>query len=168
MRCSKLSQHSLAVRALCRSNSTAAPAAPADAAPVDPKISSIVDSISKLTLVETSALIKELKTKLDIPDIAFPVAGAVAAAPAAAEEAEAEPAEAKKEKTIFNLRLESFDAKSKAKVIKEVKAELGLSLVQAKKLVESAPKVIKENMSKEDADKFKAALEKQGAKVTLE
>ncbi|QPG76299.1 hypothetical protein FOA43_003685 [Brettanomyces nanus] len=134
--------------------------------PVDSKIAEIVRSISKLTLMETSALIKELKSKLDIPDIAFPVAGtAGAAAPQAAEDiAKEEP----KQKTIFNLKLESFDPKSKAKVIKEVKSELGLSLVKAKKLVESAPKILKENMSKEDAEKFKETLEKHGAKVTLE
>lgn len=138
--------------------------------PIDPKIEQIVDSIAKLSLMETSSLIKALKSKLDIPDMAFPVAGAVGggASPAAADAGAEEAKEKPKEKTIFNLKLESFDAKSKAKVIKEVKSELGLSLIKAKKLVESAPKVIKENMSKDDAEKFKKTLEKLGAKVTLE
>ncbi|KAF6008970.1 hypothetical protein HII12_003859 [Brettanomyces bruxellensis] len=138
--------------------------------PIDPKIEQIVDSIAKLSLLETSSLIKALKSKLDIPDMAFPVAGAVGggASPAAADAGAEEAKEKPKEKTIFNLKLESFDAKSKAKVIKEVKSELGLSLIKAKKLVESAPKVIKENMSKDDAEKFKKTLEKLGAKVTLE
>lgn len=150
-----------------RYNSTeAAPAA----AVVEPKIQAIVDSISTLTLVETSALIKALKTQLDIPDMAFPVGGvATGAAPAAADaEADAEPKEAAAEKTIFNIKLESFDAKTKAKVIKEVKGMLGLSLVDSKKFVESAPKVLKENVAKEDAEKIKATLEGLGAKVTLE
>ncbi|SCU98027.1 LADA_0H10088g1_1 [Lachancea dasiensis] len=138
-------------------------------APVDPKISKIVEDISKLTLLETSSLISELKTQLNIPDIAMPVAGAAPAggsAPAAAEEAKEE--EVKEEKSIFAIKLESFDAKSKPKVIKEVKNLLGLSLVEAKKFVEAAPKVLKDNVAKEDADKIKAALEALGAKVTLE
>lgn len=149
-----------------RYNSTEAPAA----AVVEPKIQAIVDSISTLTLVETSALIKALKTQLNIPDMAFPVGGvATGAAPAAADaEADAEPKEAAAEKTIFNIKLESFDAKTKAKVIKEVKGMLGLSLVDSKKFVESAPKVLKENVAKEDAEKIKATLEGLGAKVTLE
>lgn len=143
-----------------RLNSTAA-------APVDPKISKIVEDISKLTLLETSALITELKSQLNIPDISFPAAGsAPAAAPAAAEE-EA-PKEVEEEQTIFSIKLESFDAKSKPKIIKEVKGLLGLSLVESKKFVEAAPKVLKENVAKEDADKIKAALEALGAKVVLE
>ncbi|GAV30018.1 hypothetical protein PMKS-003524 [Pichia membranifaciens] len=150
-----------------RFNSTEA--APAEAA-VDPKIQSIVDSISTLTLVETSSLIKALKSQLDIPDMAFPVGGA-AAAPAAPAEAEAsaeDAAPAAAEKTIFNVKLESFDAKTKAKVIKEVKGLLGLSLVDSKKFVEAAPKVLKENVAKEDAEKIKTTLEGLGAKVSLE
>lgn len=150
-------------RMCVRFNSTEAPAA----APVDPKISSIVDEISKLNLLETSQLITELKTRLNIPDISFPAAGAGApAAPAApVEEEAAEPVE---EKTIFNIKLESFDAKSKPKIIKEVKTLLGLSLVDSKKLVEGAPKTLKENVTKEDAEKIKATIEGVGGKIVLE
>jgi len=111
-------------------------------------------------------LVKELKTRLDIPDISFPAAGAAPAAPAAAEEAPAE--EAPKEKTIFTLKLESFDAKSKPKIIKEVKNLLGLSLVESKKFVEAAPKVLKEGVTKEDAEKIKEAIEAVGGKIALE
>ncbi|BAO38265.1 39S ribosomal protein L12 [Kluyveromyces marxianus] len=147
-------------------NGGANAAAPA-ATPVDPKIAQIVQDISKLTLLETSALIQELKTQLNIPDISFPAAGAgTPAAAAPAEEAKEE--EVVEEKTIFSIKLESFDAKSKPKIIKEVKNLLGLSLVEAKKFVESAPKVLKENVAKEDADKVKAALEGLGAKIVLE
>ncbi|KAF5095269.1 hypothetical protein D0Z03_001877 [Geotrichum reessii] len=138
----------------------------AAAAPVDPKISAIVDDISKLTLLETASLVKELKTRLDIPDISFPAAGAAPAPAAAAEEAPAE--EAPKEKTIFTLKLESFDAKSKPKIIKEVKNLLGLSLVESKKFVEAAPKVLKEGVTKEDAEKIKEAIEAVGGKIALE
>mmetsp|Transcript_3216 Transcript_3216/g.3135 ORF Transcript_3216/g.3135 Transcript_3216/m.3135 type:complete len:172 (-) Transcript_3216:165-680(-) len=134
---------------------------------VDPKISTIVDQISTLTLLETSALVSELKERLNIPDISFPAAGgAPAAAPAVPVEEEVK--EEVEEKTIFSIKLESFDAKSKPKIIKEVKGLLGLSLVESKKFVEAAPKVLKDNVAKEDAEKIKAALEGLGAKVTLE
>lgn len=148
-------------RTVVRLNST-------QAAAVDPKISKIVEDISKLTLLETSALISELKSQLNIPDIAFPAAGAAPAASAQGAAEEAKEEEVKEEKTIFSIKLESFDAKSKPKIIKEVKGLLGLSLVEAKKFVEAAPKVLKDNVAKEDADKIKAALEGLGAKITLE
>lgn len=149
------------IRACVRFNSSVT-----ESAPVDPKISQIVDQISTLTLLETSALITELKTRLNISDIALPAAGAGAAAPAAPVEEEVK--EVVEEQTIFSIKLESFDAKSKPKIIKEVKSLLGLSLVESKKFVEAAPKVLKENVAKEDADKIKATLEGLGAKVALE
>lgn len=146
-------------------------ATPASETPVDPKISKIVDDISKLTLLETASLVTELKQKLNIADISFPAAAAApagaaagAAAPAAEEAEEAKP----EEKTVFSIKLESFDAKTKAKIIKEIKGLLGLSLVEAKKFVEAAPKILKENVAKEDADKIKTTLEGLGAKVSLE
>lgn len=140
----------------------------AAAAPVDPKISAIVDQISTLTILETSALVTELKTRLNIPDIAFPAAGAGgAAAPAAAAPVE-EAAEPVEEKTMFNIKLESIDAKSKPKIIKEIKNLLGLSLVESKKFAESAPKMLKENVNKEDAEKIKQAIEAAGGKIVLE
>ncbi|KAA8906492.1 hypothetical protein TRICI_005157 [Trichomonascus ciferrii] len=145
-------------------NSTSAPAEE----PVDPKISSIVDEIAKLNLLETSKLVKELKTRLDIPDISIPAAGAAAPAAPAAAPAEEEAPEPVQEKTIFTIKLESIDAKSKPKIIKEVKNLLGLSLVDSKKLVESAPKTLKENVTKEDAEKIKKTIEDVGGKVALE
>ncbi|KAK9460796.1 mitochondrial 54S ribosomal protein bL12m [Lipomyces oligophaga] len=133
---------------------------------VDPKISSIVDQIAGLTLLETADLVSHLKTRLNIQDIAMPVAAAAPAASAAAAAAEAEPEVV--EKTMFNVKLESFEAASKPKIIKEIKALLGLNLVESKKFVESAPKVLKENLVKEDAEKLKATLEGLGAKISLE
>jgi large subunit ribosomal protein L7/L12 len=92
-----------------------------------------------------------------------PAAGAVvAAAPGAA----AGPAAAPVEQTEFSVVLESFGA-DKIKVIKEVRAITGLGLKEAKDLVEGAPKAVKENVSKDDANKFKKQLEDVGAKVTL-
>ena len=72
------------------------------------------------------------------------------------------------EKTLFTLQLQEFDASAKAKVIKEVKSLLGLSLVESKKFVESAPKMMKENVTKEDAEKIIATMKDLGAKVTME
>lgn len=67
------------------------------------------------------------------------------------------------------MKLESFDATAKAKVIKEVKALVpNLTLIEAKKFVESLPKVLKENLNKEDAEKMKVVFEKLGAVVNLE
>ncbi len=89
------------------------------------------------------------------------------AAPAAAEEAE-EAAPAAAEKTLFNLKLLEFDAAAKPKIIKEVKSLLGLSLVESKKFVESAPKLMKESVPKEDAEKIVATMKELGAKVVME
>ncbi|CAJ0553746.1 hypothetical protein HG530_003259 [Fusarium avenaceum] len=139
-----------------------------EAAPVNPKIEAIVDQISQLTLLETADLVSSLKSKLNIPDM--PIGGFAAAAPAAApavEEAE-EAAPAAAEKTLFTLKLQGFDATSKAKVIKEIKNMLGLSLVDSKKFVESAPKMMKENVPKEDAEKIITAMKELGATVVME
>ncbi len=92
-----------------------------------------------------------------------PAAGAVAVAgPAAA----AGPAAKAEEQTEFAVILESFGA-DKIKVIKVVREITGLGLKEAKDLVEGAPKPVKENVSKEDAAKFKKQLEDVGAKVAL-
>ena len=90
-----------------------------------------------------------------------------AAAPAAAEEPE-EAAPKQEEKTLFNLKLESFDAAAKPKVIKEIKGMLGLSLVDSKKFVESAPKMMKEGGPKEEAEKIIESLKGLGAVVKME
>ncbi|EXJ95470.1 hypothetical protein A1O1_00592 [Capronia coronata CBS 617.96] len=140
-------------------------------ATTNPKIAGIVDQISQLTLLETADLVASLKSRLNIPDMAFaapaaaPGAGSGAAA-APVEEEEAAPAPA--EKTMFTLKLESFDPAAKPKVIKEVKSMLGLSLVDSKKFVESAPKVLKESVPKEDAEKIVETLKALGAVVKME
>jgi len=96
----------------------------------------------------------------------MPAASAVAPA-APAEEAPVE--EKPKEKTIFNVKLESFEAANKSKIIREVKAmNPTLTLVAAKNFVESLPKVLKENMPKEDAEKLQKVFEGIGAVVVLE
>jgi ribosomal protein L7/L12 len=72
-------------------------------------------------------------------------------------------------KTEFNVTLAKFDPASKAKIIREIKAILpGLNLVEAKAFVEGAPKLIKEKVKKEEAEKLKASLEALGATISLE
>lgn len=100
----------------------------------------------------------------------MPMGGFAAAAPAAApapvEEEEAAPAA--QEKTLFTLTLKSFDAAAKPKIIKEIKSMLSLSLVDSKKFVESAPKMMKEGVAKEESEKIIETLKGLGGVVTME
>ncbi|CEL58153.1 54S ribosomal protein L12, mitochondrial OS=Saccharomyces cerevisiae (strain ATCC 204508 / S288c) GN=MNP1 PE=1 SV=1 [Rhizoctonia solani AG-1 IB] len=146
-------------------------ASPAAAPSVtDPKIIGLVDSISELTLLQAADLVSLLKTRLNITEIAMPAASTPVAGASAAAAAEEAPAEEKpKEKTIFNVKLEKFDAASKAKIIREVKAIMpNMNLVEAKKFVESVPKTLKENVPKEEAEKLMKTLKDLGATVILE
>ncbi|WP_298353846.1 50S ribosomal protein L7/L12 [Rhodoblastus sp.] len=120
----------------------------------------IVEELSALTVLEAAELAKMLEEKWGVSAAA---AVAVAAAPGAAAGAAAAPAE---EQTEFTVVLAAAGDK-KIEVIKEVRAITGLGLKEAKDLVEGAPKPLKEGVSKDDAAKIKAALEKVGAKVEL-
>ncbi|HET9231070.1 MAG TPA: 50S ribosomal protein L7/L12 [Vitreimonas sp.] len=117
----------------------------------------IVEDLSALTVLEAAELSKMLEEKWGV-SAAAPVA--VAAAGGAA------PAAAAEEKTEFTVQLTAAGDK-KIEVIKEVRAITGLGLKEAKDLVEGAPKPVKEGVNKADAEKFKAQLEKAGAKVDL-
>lgn len=98
----------------------------------------------------------------------MPAGGAAGPGAAAAPAEEDEPAPAPQEKTLFNLKLESIDAASKPKVIKEIKGMLGLSLVDSKKFVEGVPKLMKESVPKDDAEKIIETLKAVGAKASME
>jgi large subunit ribosomal protein L7/L12 len=100
--------------------------------------------------------------------MAAPMVAAPAAAAGASTGADAAPAEAAPEKTAFNVILESFDAAAKIKLIKEVRALTGLGLKEAKEAVEGAPKQLKADAKKADAEEMKAKLEAAGGKVKLE
>ena len=117
----------------------------------------IVDDLSKLTVLEAADLAKMLEEKWGVSAAA---AVAVAAAPGAAAAAPAE------EKTEFTVVLTAAGEK-KIEVIKEVRTLTGLGLKEAKDLVEGAPKPVKEGVTKDEAEKVKAQLEKAGAKVEL-
>ncbi|MBE6572657.1 MAG: 50S ribosomal protein L7/L12 [Ruminococcaceae bacterium] len=115
----------------------------------------IIEDIKALTILELADLVKAVEEEFGVS--AAPVAVAGVAAPAAA---------AEEEKTEFDVELTSA-GDSKLNVIKAVREITGLGLKEAKDLVEGAPKVLKEGVSKEDADAMKASLEAAGAKVTI-
>lgn len=94
-------------------------------------------------------------------------AAPAAAAPAAPPE-EDEPAPAVEEKTLFTLTLKSFEATAKPKIIKEIKQMLGLSLVDSKKFVESAPKMMKEGVPKDEGEKIMETIKGLGGVVVME
>jgi large subunit ribosomal protein L7/L12 len=120
----------------------------------------IVDYLSNLPVIQLAGLIKTLEDKWGVK--AAPVA--VAAGPAAAPGAPA--AAAAEEQTEFNVELKEAGA-NKIAVIKVVREITGLGLKEAKDLVEGAPKVLKEGVSKAESEEFKKKLEEAGAKVQL-
>jgi large subunit ribosomal protein L7/L12 len=117
----------------------------------------MVEELSGWTVMEVAGLVKALEEKWGVS--AAPVAVAGAAGPAAA-------AEAEEEQTEFTVELTAAGDK-KIQVIKVVREVTSLGLAEAKKLVEEAPKAIKENVSKEEAEELKKKLEEAGATATL-
>lgn len=115
----------------------------------------LIEELSQMPVIELAGLIKDLEEKWGV-SAAAPVAAVAAAGPVVAAE----------EQTEFNVHLLGIGT-DKIAVIKEVRSITGLGLKEAKGLVDSAPKVIKEAVSKEEANKMKASLEKVGAKVEL-
>ncbi|MBP3878704.1 MAG: 50S ribosomal protein L7/L12 [Lachnospiraceae bacterium] len=114
-----------------------------------------IDAIKELSIMELNELVKACEAEFGVSA----AAGVVVAGPAA-------DAPVEEEKTEFDVELTEIGA-SKVKVIKVVRAATGLGLKEAKDLVDSAPKVIKEQISKEEAEGLKKELEEAGAKVTL-
>ena len=115
-----------------------------------------IDAIKELTVLELNDLVKACEEEFGVSA----AAGVVVAAAGGGEAAAAE------EKTEFDVELTEVGP-NKVKVIKVVREVTGLGLKEAKDLVDSAPKMVKEAASKEDADDLKAKLEAEGAKVTL-
>ena len=118
------------------------------------KITAMIEEIKGLTVLELSELVHALEE-------VFGVSAAAMAAPAAAA------APAAEEKTEFDVVLTGFDAAAKIKVIKAVREVMGLGLAEAKAAVEGVPTVMKEGLSKEDAEALKAQIEEVGGKVEL-
>ncbi len=120
------------------------------------KVLKIVEDVKELTVLELNDLVKALEEEFGVSAAAMVAAGPAAGAGAAAAE----------EKTEFDVVLASF-GDSKMGVIKAVKDICGLGLKEAKELVESAPKAIKEGVAKAEAEEIKAKLEEAGAKIEL-
>jgi large subunit ribosomal protein L7/L12 len=118
----------------------------------------VIKYIEGITVLELADLVKELEEKFGV-SAAAPVAVAAAGGAAAGGAAEVE-------KTEFTVTLKAVGSQ-KIKVIKEVRAITGLGLKEAKDLVEAAPKAVKEDVSKEDAEKMKKKLEEVGAEAEI-
>jgi len=119
------------------------------------KITKFIEDVKNLSVIELSELVKALETEFGVS------AAAVAAAPAAAAVAAVE-----EEQTEFTVILKAAGA-AKIAVIKVVREITGLGLKEAKDLVDGAPKAVKENVSKEDADAAAAKLKEAGAEVEI-
>ena len=116
----------------------------------------IIDAIKELTVLELNDLVKACEEEFGVSAAAGVVVAAAADAGAGAAE----------EKTEFDVELTEVGP-NKVKVIKVVREATGLGLKEAKELVDGAPKMVKEQASKEEAEELKAKLEAEGAKVTL-
>ena len=116
----------------------------------------ILDAIASMTVLEASELVKAMEEKFGVT-AAAPVVMGGGAAPAAAAE----------EQTEFTVTLESADPAKKIAVIKAAREITGLGLKEAKALVDEAPKMVKEAVSKEEANMIKEKLEAEGAKITI-
>lgn len=118
----------------------------------------IIEGIEKMTVLELSQLVKALEDKF----------GVVAAAPMAAASAPAAGGDAAVDESSATVSVILTDCgDKKIQVLKAVRELTGLGLKEAKDLVDAAPKAVKENIAKDEAEKIKAALEEQGAKVEI-
>ncbi|HHW29303.1 MAG TPA: 50S ribosomal protein L7/L12 [Syntrophomonadaceae bacterium] len=122
------------------------------------KVAEIIEAVKGMTVLELAELVKAIEEEFGVT-AAAPVA--VAAGPVAAAEAPAQ-----EEKTEFNVVLKAV-GNEKIKVIKAVREITGLGLKEAKELVDNAPKPVKENVSKEEAEEIKAKLTEVGAEVEI-
>ena len=116
----------------------------------------ILDAIASITVLDASELVKAMEEKFGVTAAVAVAAGPAAGGAAAGGE----------EQTEFTVSLESFDAAKKIPVIKAVREITGLGLGEAKALVEGAPKVLKEGVSKADADEIAKKIEEAGGKVS--
>lgn len=140
--------------------------------PPSERVFTLVDELASLTLAESAELGPILMEKMglkEMPTVGYMKPGAAAnlaamsmKAPTAAKE------EKKQEKTVFELKLESYEAASKIKIIKEVRGFTDLGLKEAKDLVEKTPSIIKKGVSKEEGEQIIEKMKALGAKVVME
>ncbi|NCN52837.1 50S ribosomal protein L7/L12 [Candidatus Wolfebacteria bacterium] len=123
---------------------------------MDEKFKDILDKVGDMKVTELAELVKAMEEKFEV-SAAMPVAAAGAGAAAGGDD----------EKSAYNVMLKDAGSQ-KIQVIKAVREATGLGLKEAKDIVDAAPKVVKENLPKEDADKLKKSLEDAGATVELQ
>jgi len=132
--------------------------------PPTEKLSVLIDKILDLDIIEMNQLLNRLQSRLGITDEMIQRSRTAGGAPAGGEAAVEE---AVVEKSAFDLKLTGFDPKSKIKIIKEVRAATGLGLKEAKDLVESAPVVVKEGLTKDEAEALNTLLTGLGGTVEV-
>ena len=123
---------------------------------VPAKFKSIIDAVEQMSVIDLNELVKTLEKKFGVSAAAVAVAGPAAAGAG----------EAKEEKSTFNVELTDAGAQ-KIAVIKVIKEALAMGLKEAKDLVDAAPRMLKEGMKKDDAEKLKKDVEAAGGKMTL-
>jgi large subunit ribosomal protein L7/L12 len=128
------------------------------------KLTTIIDQLKDLTLVEASELVKEIEKTFGV-DTSTPVASIAYAMPNSAQTV-AQP-EAVEEQTAFNVLLTEVPTEKKIAILKIVRNVTGLGLKESKDIVDNVPKLVKEGASKDEAENIKKELEGAGAKVTL-
>ncbi|CAL0326368.1 unnamed protein product [Lupinus luteus] len=139
--------------------------------PPSERVFRLVDEMASLTVAEAAELGPILMKKLGIkemPTVGYMKAGAANLAGMATKAPTEVKEEKKPEKTVFELKLESYEAASKIKVIKEVRGFTDLGLKEAKDLVEKTPSIIKKGVSKEEGEQIIEKLKALGAKVVME
>ncbi len=124
----------------------------------------ILEKLKSLTLLEASELVTQIEDAFGVTAAAPVGGGMMMMAPGAGAPAAAEPEE---EQTEFDVILESFPDDKKIAILKVVRAITGLGLKEAKEVVESAPKALKEATTKDDAESIKKQLEEAGAKASI-
>lgn len=130
------------------------------------RIKAIVDQIAQLKFHEVTVLNEALKRELKIPDVQRVAGAPIAGAQPGPEEAGGQAAGVK---ASFTVKLTKFDESRKVALIKEIKKLIeGINLVEAKRFVEECPKVVKSNVTKDEADALQKQLEAAGGSVKLE
>ncbi|KAI0556364.1 60S ribosomal protein L12 (chloroplast) [Gracilaria domingensis] len=127
------------------------------------KINNIINDLKSLTLLEAAELVKQIEETFNI-DASIASQNPAIVMPTAVDSSTKNETE---EKTEFNIVLEEVPPAKKIAILKVVRSITGLGLKEAKELVESAPKIIKENTTKENSEELKKQLEEAGAKVSI-
>mgnify|MGYP003565245102 CR=1 FL=1 len=131
------------------------------------KTDEILEQLKSLSLLEASELVSQIEEAFGVDASASAGGGMMMMAPGAMPAAAGADAEPEEEKTEFDVVLEEVPSDKKIAILKVVRGLTGLGLKEAKEMVESAPKPIKEGVAKDDAEDAKKQLEEAGAKVTV-